>query len=125
MPPHRTKRPALPVVYPAAMDLTIDASRSDDGICVLQLVGALDLASRQLLLGAGAAALADAATKRLTIDMAGVNFFDSSGIGALVQLAGEAEDSDRGFSLRAPSSRVLRVLTIAGLLEAWPIDNPN
>jgi anti-anti-sigma factor len=61
----------------------------------------------------------------LVLDLAGVNFFDSSAIGALVQIASEAADVEVPFALRAPSDRVMRVLTIAGLLDAWPVENAS
>jgi hypothetical protein len=43
----------------------------------------------------------------------------------LVEVAGDAHDAGAPFALRDPSDRVMRVLTIAGLTDAWPIENPS
>jgi anti-sigma B factor antagonist len=89
---------------------------------VLALTGSLDLASRDVLYQAGVAALSTPDVPGLVVDLAGVTFLDSSGIGALVELAGDAQDAGVGFALHNPSERVRRVLTISGLLDAWPIE---
>ena len=106
------------------MDLSISEETDDAHRRVLRLVGALDLASRDLLLDAAAKALAASRpTTGLVLDLAGVSFFDSSGVGAVVQVARDAEDADAAFALQAPSQRVTRVLEVSGLLDAWPIED--
>jgi anti-sigma B factor antagonist len=104
------------------MDLTITENHANDGRHLISLTGALDLASRGALLDAGRVALKTQDASALVVNLAGVDFFDSSGIGAIVELAGDAEDAAIAFSLQAPSPRVLRVLEIAGLLDTWPIE---
>lgn len=102
------------------MELTItDESEGDRR--VLRLVGAVDLLSRDQLLELGGRAIA-ARPAGVAIDLAGVDFFDSTGIGALVRLAEQAEDAGITFALRNPSARVARVLQIAGLEDTWPVE---
>lgn len=104
------------------MELSVTESLDPDGRHVLRLIGALDYTSRGLVLQAAADAFAGPQLTGLVLDLAGVNFFDSSAIGAVVQIAGEAADAEVPFALRDPSDRVTRVLTIAGLLDAWPVE---
>jgi anti-anti-sigma factor len=44
---------------------------------------------------------------------------DSTGIGALIDLAREADDHGKTFAIEEPSQRVLRILTLTGLQDAW------
>jgi anti-sigma B factor antagonist len=103
------------------VDLTITEAATAAGQRVLTLAGSLDIASRDALLDAAAAVVNSGDGAALVLDLAQVDFIDSSGIGAIVTAAGTAEDGGRGFALRAPSDRVTRVLRIAGLRDAWPI----
>jgi anti-anti-sigma factor len=104
------------------VDLSVETSIVADKRRVLTISGSLDLASRELVLDAAADALSDPTCAGLVIDMSDVGFLDSSGIGVLVALAGEAEDSDRTFSLRRPSERVRRILELSGLRDTWPTE---
>jgi anti-sigma B factor antagonist len=103
------------------MELTIDEGTDATGARVLTLRGALDLASREQLAEAGKAALEDTDVSGLVLDLSGVGFLDSTGLGAIIELAGDSEDASRSFSLRAPSERVTKVLTVCGMADAWPI----
>jgi len=102
------------------VDLQIKVDVSPDGRRTLHLAGSLDLQSRDLLLAS--AAVTSSGTKAVVVDLAGVTFIDSSGIGAMVELAGDASDADVPFSLQDPSARVTRILEITGLLDTWPIE---
>jgi len=107
------------------VDLSISNEIDHTRRSVLRLAGALDLASRDLLLAAAAKALVAPDATGLVLNLAGVSFFDSSGIGAVVQIARNAEDANTPFALQAPSQRVSQVLEISGLLDAWPIEDSS
>lgn len=98
------------------MELTI-SRHDEDGITSLTLVGSIDLISRQDLITAGKDVLGDGGSLRL--DMAGVDFMDSMGIGALIELARNAESLGRSFVITEKSPRVRRVLQATGLDDAW------
>jgi anti-anti-sigma factor len=104
------------------VELSVTESLGDDGRHLLRLAGAVDLTSRDLLLQAADDAFAAPGVAGLVLDMSEVSFFDSSAIGAVVQIAGNASDAGLSFALRDPSDRVVRVLTIAGLMDAWPVE---
>ena len=96
------------------MDLTI--TRTDSA---LKLVGSIDLVSRQSLIDAGTTILDEGGS--LTLDLSGVDFMDSLGIGALVALSKASEAHGRPFVIAETSPRVRRVLEVTGLGEAWGV----
>jgi anti-anti-sigma factor len=103
------------------MDLTITESTAAGGTHVLLLAGSVDLASKAGLVEAGRRAVLEHGAQQLTLDLAEVSFLDSSGLGTLIELAGLAADRGCSFALRNPSRRVLRVLELTGLTDAWPV----
>jgi anti-sigma B factor antagonist len=104
------------------MELDIASATTDDGRPVLVVVGALDLQSRSELVQAGSSWLSTVPSGPLIVDLAGVSFMDSTGIGALVELSGDAADAGRGFVVRNPSARATRVLEITGLFDTWDVE---
>jgi len=103
------------------MDIGIEASTDQHGRSVLAVSGAIDLQTREQLADAGRAAFERGATT-LVLDLAAVNFMDSTGIGTLVALGHEAEDVDAQLVIRQPSARVERILQMTGLGDAWPVE---
>jgi anti-sigma B factor antagonist len=95
-----------------------ESSRSD-GTSVVSVVGEMDLAVVAEFLDHALACLdrADA----LAIDLAGVSFIDSSGLGALVRVRKEATDRGKPLSLVNVSRATHRLLEITGLQDAFEI----
>ena len=56
------------------------------------------------------------------LDLSGVSFLDSSGIGTLVELRNVATDTGGGLTLRHPSERTARLLQITALDTVFTID---
>jgi anti-sigma B factor antagonist len=104
------------------VELTITTQTDLHRRGVVTAVGAIDLATRDLLLTAGQAVLKESVNRGLVLHLAGVTFIDSSGIGAIVELAGDATDAERDFALAEPSDRVVRILQVTGLFDQWPIE---
>jgi anti-sigma B factor antagonist len=90
-----------------------------DGAAVLTLVGELDVGATST----ARALVVDAmrtAPDRLVVDLSGLAYLDSSGIGWLVSLANQLRTRRIGLSIvaaivAAPGSRARRVLALAGL----------
>jgi anti-sigma B factor antagonist len=76
-----------------------------------RLVGELDASNWQELSDVLGAALE--AGQKVTIDLSGLTFMDSSGVKMLFQLAGVARSQSRSLVVYSPSSSVARVLEIA------------
>ena len=98
---------------------------ADGGGVVVTLRGELDLASapdlqRQLQ------ALLDRPVERLTLDLAGLTFLDSSGLGALYRTRQAAAQDGVPLRLQAVPDhvvQVLRVTSMASLFEVEPLDS--
>jgi anti-sigma B factor antagonist/stage II sporulation protein AA (anti-sigma F factor antagonist) len=56
------------------------------------------------------------------IDLGGVTFLDSSGLGALVEIRRQAVERGQTTTLRNPNPRVLRVLQIARIDSLFPVE---
>ncbi len=98
------------------MDLLMTTHTHDDTATIV-LTGSIDLVTRQRVIDAGREQLDSG--RELTIDMSGVSFIDSTGIGALVELDAAARAAGLSFKVGERSDRVERVLRITGLSEAW------
>jgi anti-anti-sigma factor len=53
------------------------------------------------------------------VDLEGVTFMDSTGLGVLIELAGDADDDGATFAVENPSRSVQRLLEISGLAERF------
>ncbi|MFE3109709.1 STAS domain-containing protein [Kitasatospora indigofera] len=58
----------------------------------------------------------------VVVDLAGLTFFDSSGLNTLVQARRDAECQDTVVHLARPSDIVARVLEITGVDQIFPVD---
>ncbi len=100
-------------------DLVID-TRTANGKPVLGLSGEVDSYNaprlREKML-----ALIEAGTPDLIIDMSGVDYIDSTGLGTLV--AGLKRATEQGGSIRliCPNEQIHKVFTITGLVKVFPI----
>lgn len=97
------------------VSLEPDAKHGGDTAGVLTVVGEVDADNRAEF---GAALLAKAPPGELVVvDLAGLTFIDSSGIGELLRISDALGREGRRLSIRDPSPAVERVLRITGLLE--------
>lgn len=92
----------------------------EDGVAVCRLGGELDAdgaARLRALLGERVDTDRD-----LTIDLADLQFIDSSGLGVLVGALKRFEAAGHRLALRSPTPSLMRVLEMTGLAEAFPIE---
>ncbi|MGN6608143.1 MAG: STAS domain-containing protein [Jatrophihabitans sp.] len=105
------------------MELTIRTETTPESRHILHLQGSLDFASKQEMVDQALAAINKDGTTGVALDLSGVSFMDSTGLGAIVEISGAAEDAEVAFALIDPSPRVHRVLEMTGLLERWTIES--
>jgi anti-sigma B factor antagonist len=95
--------------------ISVDLStRECDGHVVVALRGELDVAD----------AVSVAVTARepeIIVDLAGLEFIDSSGVAALARGWTQAPHAGGDLRLAAAQQQVLRVLTLTGLIEVFPV----
>ena len=98
----------------------VDLSTSEcGGHVVVALRGELDLAGAA---GVAAALAAVAARKpEIVVDLAGLEFIDSSGVAALARGRKHARHAGGDLLLAAPRQQVLRVLTLTRLIDVFPV----
>lgn len=96
-------------------DLRPDADDRD----VLAIEGDIDLATAQHLVEAATPLLSQEGDRPLLLDLAGVTFLDSTGIGALLELRNQALVRERDTEIVAMSGLVERVLELAGLSDLF------
>lgn len=98
------------------MDLTVTTVSNDDDRSVLRCAGAIDIESRSVLSDAAGPLVGN---REIVLDMTGVSFMDSTGIGALVALSQSLEDAGGRLVISAASRPVARVLEVSGLADLW------
>ena len=90
----------------------------DDGTVELAIAGDVDLSVADELRNQAVDLLDGPGTNALRINLADVTFIDSTGLSVLIAVGNAATERGSTLTLAAPSSRVLRVLEIAGL-RTW------
>jgi anti-sigma B factor antagonist len=100
--------------------ISVDLStRECDGQVIVALRGVLDVADAASV----AVALTAAAARHrdIIIDLAGLEFIDSSGVAALARGRRQARRAGGELLLAAPQPQVLRVLTLTRLIDVFPV----
>src|ERR1700751_4258964 len=99
----------------------VDLSVGDfDGYAVAALCGDLDLADTSEVASRLTAAVA-AYGPSIIVDLAGLTFIDSCGLGVLVRVLKQTRESGGDLSLAAPQQQVRRVLEITGLIDVFSV----
>ena len=85
----------------------------------IEVTGDLHMAWGHRLRDAVSASLGSFAPKLVVIDLVGITFLDSAGIGALVGALKEARERGSELVVRNPTPFVYHILKITGLTEAF------
>jgi anti-sigma B factor antagonist len=94
-------------------------TRESGGHVVVELRGELDLADAA---GVATALAAVAAREpQIIVDLAALEFIDSSGVAALARGRRQARRAGGDLLLAAPAPRVLRILTTTRLIDAFSV----
>lgn len=88
-----------------------------DGVATVALSGDVDMVVADSFFDALSEAVDDDATTRVIVDMGRVQFWDSSGVGALVAAYRRASDRDIPLVVGSMSEQVRQILRLTGLLE--------
>jgi len=95
--------------------------QSADGVARIGLQGELDMAAT-LQLEPAVDRLLDEGTRKLTIDLGGLSFIDSTGISLLVSLNERVRAADAALSLLKPREAVGRALQVTGVDSVLPLE---
>ena len=101
--------------------LEIERDNQSDGTVVLTIRGEADIESAPALQRALAEAASEA--QLIVLDLAGLEFIDSSGISVLIQAQLRATEEGRGLVLRNIPAQTARVFDVAGLASRFVISS--
>jgi anti-anti-sigma factor len=93
----------------------------DDGVAVVRVSGEVDVATCGLLRGRLLRIVTDEGFRGPVVNLAGVRFMDSTGIGVLAGVWRRVAATTAGLALAAPAPPVQRVLDTAGLTKVLPV----
>ena len=97
-------------------------SRTEGSWAVLSVKGDVDIYTaprlRERIVG-----LADEGSRRIVVDLQGVEFMDSTGLSVLVAGLKRLKENDGVLALVVTREPVLRILSITGLDRVFPIYN--
>jgi anti-anti-sigma factor len=93
----------------------------DDAIAVVQVTGDVDVASCGVLRDRLLRIVTDEGFRGLVVNLAGVRFIDSTGVGVLVGVWRAVRATPSRLALAAPAPQIRRVLDIAGLTKILPV----
>jgi anti-sigma B factor antagonist len=101
------------------MDFDVETTEQD-GFSVLTLRGEIDVYTaphlRQAIVD-----LVDGGATNIVVDMAMVEFLDSTGLGVLVEGLKRVKRRDGSLSIVATQDKILKIFNITGLNKAFPI----
>lgn len=98
--------------------LSLD-TRREGSVTVLALRGDLDLATVPLLREPALEELERPECKTLALDLTGVTFLDSTGLGCWIDLRNDALERGKSLEFESVPPVVRRTVTIAGLAELF------
>ena len=97
------------------MSLDVATRKTDTGVTVVMPSGRLDVAGAPALKAAIGELVRDDGTPRLVIDMEGVSFVDSTGLGSVIAALKLVKGSKGDLRLAAPNQQVRVVLELTTL----------
>ncbi len=101
------------------MELEITTERTD-GVCTMTLVGEVDVYTAPRLKEA-IIELIESGCVRILVDLEGVGFIDSSGLGVLVGGLRRAKERDGAIRLVCTRENILKIFRITGLDKVFAI----
>jgi anti-sigma B factor antagonist len=101
-------------------------TQTDDGSrSVIAVTGELDIGTAPALRESLLRLLEREDVPDVVIDGSGVTFVDSSGLAVLLMGSRRWTAEERGFALRAPSTTLARLIDLAGVGRAFPLEEPG
>jgi anti-sigma B factor antagonist len=102
--------------------VALQVAREDaEGVAVVAVHGELDIENAAALKQALVEAIGEHRGRRIVVDLEGLEFIDSVGLGILIGGLKRARSSDGDLVLVATGRNVLRVLELTGLVRVFEI----
>jgi anti-sigma B factor antagonist len=94
---------------------------ADSGVALVRVSGEVDVATCGVLRDGLLRVVGEECHRGVVVNLAGVTFIDSTGIGVLVGVWHRARASDHSMAVAAPSRPVQGILGTTGLTKVFPI----
>jgi anti-sigma B factor antagonist len=104
------------------LDCRIEAAERT-GVHVMRPTGDLDLATADDLISLALLTINNQRASELVIDLSGIAFIDSTGLGALVQIRDGARAQDCAVRIAGLSGQAARIFTITKLDQVFEFDD--
>lgn len=101
------------------MDLSVNR-REIEGVSIVEVLGEVDVSSAPILHD-GLSELLDSGVRSIVVDLSGVGFLDSTGLGTLVGLRKRADELGTTLAVACSQERVLKLFRITGLDSVFAI----
>jgi anti-sigma B factor antagonist len=101
------------------LSLEVQSRQADNGVTVVAPTGRLDVAGAPTLKDAISEALKNG-QPRVVIDMEGISFVDSTGLGSVIAALKQIRSSQGDLRLAAPNQQVRVVLELTTLDRVFP-----
>ena len=98
---------------------------TDDAPNVVRFAGDIDFRNAPDLAAQGAWALAQAPDRPLIVDLGQVEFIDSVGLGALIELKRRAGELGTSMMLADVTEPARKVIAVTGLLDVFGLGGPG
>lgn len=98
-------------------ELTIESETGASGVKIFRLVGPLTLSS---MFEFQALAREDH-NAAVVVDLSGVPYMDSAGLGAILGIMASCQRKNRGFGITGATERIQTLFTVAGVTGLIPI----
>ena len=108
-----------PVTRQTGRDNLIIYVRPRSATCVVKLLGELDLASCEAF-EREVTALLESEMESLLVDLSGLEFIDSTGVGSLLKLTRESQAGDDKLQFTPARGQVAQVLDLTGMTDVLP-----
>ena len=96
-----------------------------DGRFCIQLVGEIDHHSAVAVRSAIDAKLYEFRPRHTVLDLSGIDFMDSSGLGLIMGRYALMQKLGGGFSVANPNERVMKIFDLAGLGRIISVENDS
>jgi anti-sigma B factor antagonist len=104
-----------------APDRLLLAYRLDTGIAVVKVTGEVDVSTSGSLRDSLLRIISDENYRGLVVNLASVNFIDSTGVGVLVGIWHRVRATQGAMALAAPSRQARGILETTGLTKIFPV----
>ena len=101
-----------------ADELSLDTQQVDTVTALITVTGELELANCATVREAVVGLLAQSVT-RLAVDLSGLSFIDSSGVGVIIGALKRVRERNGAFALVCSNPSIMRVFEITGLTEVF------